>query len=113
MSDLQQTIEAENEKPTTEHELYLSIGLKIAVKPSVFKEEVDTLLFENIGYMQSWGTHTKDEYTGIIDNQSEKLKRLRTEHDAMKNVLEHYAADPTSGNHARFVLQNLTKEEPA
>ncbi|MDQ0062345.1 hypothetical protein [Paenibacillus harenae] len=74
-----------------DHELYLSVGLYDAMQPSQFKEVVDSLLSENIPYMQSWGTHTKDEYIDIIDSQFEELKRLRAEHAAMKTALEWYA----------------------
>lgn len=75
----------DNEKLTTEHELYVSVGLTVSMKPSAFKEVVDNLLFENIGYMQSWGTHTKSEYIGIIDEQSSKIKQLEAEIERLTN----------------------------
>lgn len=76
----------DNEKLTTEHEIYLSVGLNIPMKTSVFKEIVDTLLFENIGYMQSWGTHTQAEYIGIIDEQDARIKQLEAEVERLTHV---------------------------
>jgi hypothetical protein len=60
---------------TTEHELFVSIGLKTPVKPSVFRDEIDSMIFENIGYMQSWGVHTKHEYINIYESLEKKLGR--------------------------------------
>lgn len=116
------------EKLVKDHELYVSVGLKIAMKPSEFQKVVDDLLFDHIGYMDSWGTHTKAEYIGIIDKQHEEIKRLRAEHAAMKEALEFYAAESTydidhlskhgfmiidrdDGEKARTILSTLKKEQ--
>jgi hypothetical protein len=69
----------QSEQLTTEHELYISVSLEAsaAMKTETFKNIVDELIFENIGYVQSWGVHTKDEYIGIIDKQFEEIQRLK------------------------------------
>lgn len=74
------------EEETTEHELYLSVGMNDPVKPSVFKEYIDNILSENIR-VKSWGVHTQAEYIGIIDDQqsiisqqAETIEKLKKRH---------------------------------
>lgn len=75
---------SEEEKLTTEHELWVSVGLHHAMKPSVFRETVNTALFENIGYMKSWGVHTKSECIALAERAIE-------ENQVLKQALAFYA----------------------
>lgn len=79
------------EELVKDHELYISVGLRISMKPSDFQKVVDDLLFENIGYMDSWGTHTKSEYIGIIDKQQEEIKRLKETTNKLNDMLKECA----------------------
>lgn len=65
------------EELTTEHDIYISIGLKNPMKSSELTEIIETILVENI-YMESWGTHTKNEYIEIMNEACEKTKVLTT-----------------------------------
>lgn len=77
-----------NEELTIDHNIYISVGLKNPMKPSTFKEIIDTLLFENIGYMTSWGTHTKDEWIKIVHDQELKIKSLKIENKQLQSNLD-------------------------
>lgn len=49
-------------------EVKISLGLKVDMKPEDVEDLFDKLIFENIGYVQSWGVHVnKEEYKQIRD----------------------------------------------
>jgi regulator of replication initiation timing len=72
-----------NEELTTEHDIYISIGLKQPMKPSDCNKLIDSLLTENFN-MSSWGTHTKNEWIevlheleGTIESQKEEIEDIK------------------------------------
>jgi len=72
---------------TTEHDIYISIGLKHPMKPSECRDLIDSLLVENFT-MSSWGTHTKDEYIQIVLDQESKIKSLKSELETITHLLK-------------------------
>jgi hypothetical protein len=82
----------DNDKLTTEHELFISIGLKVPIKPSVFSKEIDSMIFENIGYVQSWGVHTKHEYIELCSSLQDRLNKVT---DALTWIRKNYEEDWT------------------
>lgn len=75
------------EVETTEHELYISVGLYDPVNPSVFNECINNILSNNIR-VKSWGVHTKDEYIGIIDEQQSIISQQAEEIKRLKGIIE-------------------------
>jgi hypothetical protein len=75
------------EKLTKDHEVYISVGLETPMKPETFCEIVDKLLFENIGYMKSWGVHTKEEYIDCVKQYEEKIRHLERQNKHLKEEL--------------------------
>lgn len=96
---------------TTEHELFLSIGLNVPMKPSVFKQKIDALLFENLGYMNSWGTHTKHEYIDIYMSLEEKLNKITTTLNWIKSKFEEeWTYEAGTGEVVESIIQRLESD---
>ena len=105
----------EIEKLTTEHDLFISIGLKVPIKPSVFAEDINTLLFENIGYMNSWGVHTKNQYIEICNNAlsenailKQEIEQLKADKEALSECVRWYA---DIENNSNGILQRIEYPE--
>lgn len=98
----------EIEEETTEHGLYISIGLKTPMKPSELSEKVDDLLCEHFN-MQSWGVHTKHQIVGLVEEYDTKLADKEAEVERLIEQAE-YGKDAAYWNGQSDMFERLLNQ---